>query len=451
MTEVLSLGRGVFELFTDSTRFDKGMDESEKKVGRLQGTFNKGATAARIFGGVLASSVVGELSDAANAAAQDEANVLKLKQAVENAGDSWEDNIAIIEERIRKGQDLAFTDTQTRDSLALLVAQTGSLEEGLKRQSLAYDLARGTGMDLIVASKLLGKVTDENVNVLAKYGINVEKGSDATALFAAVQQKFGGQAEVYGKTTAASIFKVKDSVDEWKESIGASLGPAQGLIGLLPGVSSGMQLAGGAIGAVTPKLGELTGSLASNVGGWQSLGSTLVKGGLVLGALVLVVEALIQVKETADVVAEHWDLFVYALRTGKLNDIPVFGFFFGKAQAVLGLLENIKRLWDLVSGAFSGGGGAAATSAANPNGYPAGYEGYVPVYQEGTRYVPRTGLAVLHEGEAVIRARDNASAAVDRPIVIQLDSRLEVDGRELARANARSDNDVSRRFGIAFA
>jgi hypothetical protein len=236
-----SLGRAVLSLETDSSKFEKGMDAAEGKTR----AFGAAAAAAA---GVLAGAVVGALSDAARAAADDAANVLKLKTAVENSGVSWEANRGVIERRIKAGQNLAFTDDQIRDSLSLLTAQTGDLGEALQRQKLAMDLSRGAGIDLQTASKLLGKVTDENVQVLGRYGINVAKGSDATALFAAVQQKFGGQAEAYGTTTAAAIFKVKDGIEEWKESIGAALGPTQMYIALLPGLSTGWLFVSGTLG-----------------------------------------------------------------------------------------------------------------------------------------------------------------------------------------------------------
>ena len=87
-------------------------------------------------------------------------------------------------------------------------------------------------------------------------------------LFAAIQQKFGGQAEAYGNITSASIFKVKDSIDEWKESIGASLGPAQGFIALLPGMSAGLSGAGAAAGGWLRLMERSTGSRTTRFSGW---------------------------------------------------------------------------------------------------------------------------------------------------------------------------------------
>jgi len=239
-----------------------GITSAEGKLARLKGDVS-GLMSAWAGFGAASTAAVGFLSDAANAAANDAASTDRLRKAVENTGASWEKTQGAIEARIAANQDLAFSDDQTRDSLALLLAQTGDVDEAMKRQKLAMDLARGANIDVVTAAKLLGKVTDENVNVLAKYGIRVDKGADQTALFAAVQQKFGGQAKVYGDSTAGSIAKIKDRIDEWKESIGAALGPAQQYIALLPGLSSGFSLAGAVIGPLAGKINFVAAATAA--------------------------------------------------------------------------------------------------------------------------------------------------------------------------------------------
>ncbi len=52
----------------------------------------------------------------------------------------------------------------------------------------------------------------------------------------------------------------------------------------------------------------------------------------------------------------------------------------------------------LFSGFFSGGGGEAAALA----------DGTIAGFAEGTPYVPRTGLALIHKGERIVTAEDNA-------------------------------------------
>lgn len=46
--------------------------------------------------------------------------------------------------------------------------------------------------------------------------------------------------------------------------------------------------------------------------------------------------------------------------------------------------------------------------------------GIIPTYQEGTSYVPRTGLAFLHQGEAVIPANKNGDMSIYAPISVTI-------------------------------
>ena len=163
--------------------------------------------------------------DAAKAAAEDAASQARLVKAVENTGIAYDEMGDFVANAIQAGQKLAFTDDQTRDSLSILTAQTGDVEEAMKRYALAQDLARGANIDVVTASKLLGKVTDENVNVLARYGIAAHEGMTETELFGEVQKKFGGQAETFAKSVPGMLARFNDFVGELKEQLGYVLLP----------------------------------------------------------------------------------------------------------------------------------------------------------------------------------------------------------------------------------
>jgi len=230
-------------------------DETGPALTAVHGNLGKLGSAASVawgaLGGSAATTAIGVLSDAANAAADSQAATGRLQTAIEDTGASYGDYADKVKGALDRGHDLAFTQDQLKDSLALLTAQTGNADEAMKRQTLAMDLARGMNIDLHTASKLLGKVTDENINVFARYGIHLEKGGDAATAFAKIQDKFGGQAKKYGDETAGSIDKIKDSVHEWSVQLGDSLGPAQGIIALLPGLSAGMSGAGAVMGGLS--------------------------------------------------------------------------------------------------------------------------------------------------------------------------------------------------------
>lgn len=168
----------------------------------------------------------GFLIDSAKAAAEDEAATMRLEQALRNAGGSFDENLEKVNARIDAGQKLAFSDDDVRDSFQKLLAATGDTDEALKRQALAMDLARGAGIPLSQASTLLGKVTAENVEVFKRMGITIGEGASEAEAFAAIQAKFGGQADAYAKSTAGQFEQAKIRMGELKEQLGAVLLPA---------------------------------------------------------------------------------------------------------------------------------------------------------------------------------------------------------------------------------
>lgn len=195
-------------------------------LGALKGALGGVATIASGF--VLGAGIVSMpsfLMNAAKAAAEDEASVLRLNQAIKNTGADIGVTTKKVNERIEAAQKLGFTDDQVRDSFIRLANATGDSDEALKRQTLAFDVARGTGLDLGTASRLLGRVTDENVQVFKRYGIALEEGASAEEAMAALQAKFSGQAEAYAKSTAGGFAQVSIRIDEAKERIGYALIP----------------------------------------------------------------------------------------------------------------------------------------------------------------------------------------------------------------------------------
>lgn len=205
-------------------------DKASKPTGKFSGALGDiGKTAAGVFaGGALldgAKSLGGFLFDAAKGAAEDAAATARLEQALRNAGGAFDENVNAVNARIDAGAKLGFTDDEVRDSFQQLLGATGSVTESLDRQRLAMDLARGTGMSLEQASKMVSKVTTENVEAFKKLGITIGEGSTEAEAFAAVQARFAGQADVYAQSTAGQFESAKIRLGEAKEAIGTALLP----------------------------------------------------------------------------------------------------------------------------------------------------------------------------------------------------------------------------------
>jgi hypothetical protein len=181
-------------------------------------------------GGVLLNAP-GALLGMAKAAAEDERATARLSQAIVNLGGDIAGHTSDVNQAIKAAQSLGFSDDQVRNSFVMLAAATGDSDEALKRQRVAMDLARGAGIPLEAASKLLGKVTEENVQQFKRLGITLKEGSSEAEAMAAVQAKFAGQADAYAQSTAGQFEAATLAMSEIQESIGSALLPVLSAVG----------------------------------------------------------------------------------------------------------------------------------------------------------------------------------------------------------------------------
>lgn len=163
---------------------------------------------------------------AARAAMDEERGVALLTAALKANDPAAVSNIGNIEQTIKERQKLAFADDEQRESLGALIAVTKDSGKALTLQRTAMDLARLKGMDLNTATTLLGKVYGGNIGILARYGIQLEKGTTATEAIAEIQRRAAGQAEAYADTTNGAMESMMLAFDDVVEDIGAALLPA---------------------------------------------------------------------------------------------------------------------------------------------------------------------------------------------------------------------------------
>jgi hypothetical protein len=118
-----------------------------------------------------------------------------------------------------------FSRIEVMDALAGLIEQTGSYAEAMSRESVAADLARARHIDLWTASKLVGKITEENTTALARLGIIIPKGASEAQAFAIIMQAVGGSAAAFGKTAAGQWAILGDRFTDLKAKLGEALLP----------------------------------------------------------------------------------------------------------------------------------------------------------------------------------------------------------------------------------
>ena len=267
-------------------------DKVKKSAGGLGSALGDVAKVAGGFViGKAMSDAPGFFLDAAAAAAEDAASTERLKQTIINAGGSWDTYKNKLDAAIASGQKKGFTDDQVRDSLNFLTNATGDSEEAIKRFAIAQDLSRGANIDMSLATKMVGKLTDENIQTFKKLGITIKDGSTEAEALAAVQKKFAGQADTYADSTAGQMAKAKIQMAELKEQIGYAVLPVMALLAgvlgdkIIPAVSLFVDKVS-ALGVV---VGPVTGFLSDHKEILIPLASTIV--GLMIPAVVALITA----------------------------------------------------------------------------------------------------------------------------------------------------------------
>jgi len=211
-------------------KLNQSSTEVEGFAGKLQ-KFGKVAGAAFAAAGVAAVAYAGKLAvDGVKAAIEDEAAQLRLATSLENVTGATKATIAQTEDYILKTSlATGVTDEKLRPSLDRLVRSTKDVEQAQKLQTLAINIAAGTGKDLQAVSEALAKAHDGNFTALKKLGggidENIIKSKDFDAATASLAKTFEGQASKQAETFQGRMDRLKVAFDEGKEAVGAQLLP----------------------------------------------------------------------------------------------------------------------------------------------------------------------------------------------------------------------------------
>jgi hypothetical protein len=171
------------------------------------------------------SALTGFLTDAVKAAQQDEQSVAQLSASLKANVPLWNGATDAIDKQTAAAQRLGFTDDDVRGSLQRLVPVTHDINEALKIQQTAMDLARFKNVDLATATDALVQVEAGRYRGLAALGINIKDIHNRTEALAAVQKVAAGSAEAWGNTSANAAKEAGIAFDEAQESIGRHLLP----------------------------------------------------------------------------------------------------------------------------------------------------------------------------------------------------------------------------------
>jgi hypothetical protein len=255
-------------ILADVDDLKKKLGQGEKEVegfGNKLGEFGKKAAAAFAVAAAAAAAYAGKLLiDGVKAAIEDEKAQVKLAQTLENTTGATKEQIKAVEDQILK-MSLAtgVADDKLRPSFEKLVRATNDVEKAQKLQTLALDIAAGSGKDLETVSVALAKAYDGNNTSLQRLGVGLSAAELKSMSFddvtKSLAETFGGQASVQADTLSGKMARMQRAFDEAKESVGARLLPI--LTQLLDTFNTKV---GPAVQAIQDKLKPLTKAIDDN-------------------------------------------------------------------------------------------------------------------------------------------------------------------------------------------
>jgi hypothetical protein len=208
------------------SNLDKGTTEVST-FGDKIGKFGKVAGAAFAAAGIAAAAYAGKLLiDGVKSAIEDEAAQAKLATTLVNVTGATNAQIAAVESQILKTSLLTgLTDDELRPSFERLVRATNDSDAALKLQSVAIDVAAGSGKSLEAVTNAMAKAQEGNAASLAKLGIGLSaaelKTMSMEEITAKLAETFGGQAAEKADTFAGKMDRLKVAFNEGKETVGS--------------------------------------------------------------------------------------------------------------------------------------------------------------------------------------------------------------------------------------
>ena len=220
----------TLKLLADVDNFTKNLDKADKDVatfGDKVSDFGKKAGLAFAAAGAAAVAYAGKLAiDGVKSAIEDAAAQQKLALTLKNVTGATENQIAATEDYITQTS-LAFgvTDDDLRPSLERLARATGDVEKAQKLQTVAIDVAAGSGKSLEAVTNAMAKAAEGNTAALGKLGIGLTSAQLKTMsmdqITAKLADTFENQASAKADTFQGKLTRLQIAFDEGKETVGS--------------------------------------------------------------------------------------------------------------------------------------------------------------------------------------------------------------------------------------
>ena len=231
LVRVLGDTRDVEAAFARSSRaatsFGASVDTTGKKADRAakgMTSFAKGAAAG--FGGAIAFNAgIAALRNVIGAASEAQQVLGQTRVALESTGKSWQQYGDRIEDAIASQSRLGFDDEALLRTFSLFIRQSRDVEEAIRRNSIAMNLARARFIDLEQAANLVNKAALGQAGALRRVGIDARNGASGVELLAQLERQFAGAAEDASNQAVGATDRLKVSLENVQESLGSLLIP----------------------------------------------------------------------------------------------------------------------------------------------------------------------------------------------------------------------------------
>ena len=310
----------------DPKNAEAGFKKTQSAFGKMADGIQKHRKAIGIGLSAIGAGITALGVSAVRSAQEEAIGIAQLDVALKNVGTSYDAQKAAIEGVIAAQQNKTnFGDEAQREALMGLISVSGDYESAMAALPAVLDLAAGKGMDLSAASTLVARAIGGETSALKRYGIEVEKGADATAVITAIMEKFGGQAEA----AADPMVQLKNRVGDLQQEFGKALMPALTAMAVVlekvtakliafstehPQLTKVLMIVVGALGALALVLGPillLLPTIAASIGILSGAFAVLSVSMLPITAVILAITAAIV---AAIVIYKNWDTIVKALK-----------------------------------------------------------------------------------------------------------------------------------------
>jgi hypothetical protein len=211
----------VVEVVGDASGLDRSLKSATGSSSRFGGSLAGVAAKVGIAGAAIAGGAIA-IKGLIDKATEAEVVNRKMEAQLDALGISYDKHAGTIDRVIQKHSMLTgIDDEDLTEAFTKIVRVTGDVNEALRLNTIAADIARARNMDLGAAAELVGKVHAGKTGILAKYGIVLDKNATSTEALAALQQKFAGQAEA-SATVQEKLGVVWENL---QEKLGAKLLP----------------------------------------------------------------------------------------------------------------------------------------------------------------------------------------------------------------------------------